>query len=54
MNTVIYKTTAYIIEKKIRKINLDNIIELHMDKMMKYISEDELYSFEFNTRIFRK
>ena len=54
MNTVIYKTTAFIIEKNLRKINLDDVIELHMDKMTKYIPEDELYSFEFNTRIFKK
>jgi hypothetical protein len=54
MNTIIYKISEYIIEEKIRKINLDNIVELFIDDITKYISEDEVYSFEFNTRIFKK
>jgi hypothetical protein len=54
MNTIIYKISEYIIDEKIRNINLDNIVELLMDNITKYISEDEVYSFEFNTRIFKK
>jgi hypothetical protein len=54
MNTIIYKICEYIIDKKMRKINLDNIVEFLMDDITKYISEDEIYTFEFNTRIFKK
>ena len=54
MNNVIYKTCEYIIDKKIKKVNMDNVLKIHINKMTKYISEDDIYSFEFNTRIFKK
>ena len=54
MNKVTYLTSEYIIDKRIKDINLTEIIYSNYEKIKKYISDDLIYSFAFNINIFKK
>jgi hypothetical protein len=54
MNIIIHRLCEYIINNKIKQIIIDKIIYLYSKKLLNTTSENQLYSFEFSTRIFKK
>jgi hypothetical protein len=54
MNRLVYKICEYIIRERIKQINIDNIVRNNINEIVTYLPEKDIYSFLFNTYIFKK
>jgi hypothetical protein len=54
MNIIIHRLCEYIINNKIRDIDVKKIVHLNTIKLLNYLSEQQLHRFEFNIRMFKK
>ena len=54
MNRLVYRICEHIIRERIKKINIDDIIRNNLDEMSIYYPVNDIYSFTFNTYIFKK